>query len=185
MLSFFVVPTSTGYSFSYTSLLGHLITKAETLYGERDKSYTILGVEIMSDEFGEAPQVWYPGNCKHIAIRITSSCLGHLGKSVYQLAHETIHCLFPSGGAHANYLEEGLAVHFALECAKEYSYFPKPSQRYQEAFELVDPILKQDRSFIKKLRERELSLYRISRDLIIELAPDISPETAENLVTKF
>ena len=41
-----------------------MLNLAEAAYGPRDDSYTILGIEFENN----APRIWYPGNCKHIAI---------------------------------------------------------------------------------------------------------------------
>ena len=45
-----------GYTWSHTTTLGDLLFTAERKYGARDKSWTILGIEIC----GLHPQIWYP-----------------------------------------------------------------------------------------------------------------------------
>ena len=37
-------PYDTGYSWTLAAVLGEVILKAEALFGERDTSYTILGI---------------------------------------------------------------------------------------------------------------------------------------------
>jgi len=86
-------PTSCGYSWTITSKLGHILRTAEERYGKRDHSYTILGVEFSQD----GPQIWYPGNCKNIIIQISMNCIDDINRAVFQVAHEAIHCLSPTG----------------------------------------------------------------------------------------
>jgi len=90
-----------GHSWTITSKFGHILRTAEEKYGERDKSYTILGVEFTTYI---KPQIWYPGNCKHVSIQITINCLNDINRAIFQVAHETIHFLCPTGGQNANVL---------------------------------------------------------------------------------
>lgn len=76
-------------------------------------------------------------------------------------------------------------MHFAIQCAAEYDYYPNPSKPYQEALGLVSPIIDRDDDFIKKLRKREASLFRITKEILSDVEPSISPEIAESLIKKF
>src|SRR5688572_16155643 len=105
-------PITGGYSWTVTTKLGHILRTAEAKYGERDKSYTLLGVEFTTEG---GPQIWYPGNCKNIAVQITMECYYDIDRAVFQVAHEVIHCLGPSGRQNANFLEEGLANLFSID----------------------------------------------------------------------
>jgi hypothetical protein len=62
-------PPESGCTFTWTlaSRFGEMLREIEKLYGIRDRSFTILGVEL-----GEGlPQIWFPGNCNHIAIQLS------------------------------------------------------------------------------------------------------------------
>lgn len=76
-----------------------------------DYSYTILGTEFISAE----PQIWYPGGerTKHIVVQLTLSAKDNMYDACYEMAHETIHLLAPTGGKNSNNLEEGVATYFA------------------------------------------------------------------------
>lgn len=63
---------SDGYSWTIISRAGHILRVAESKYGKRDMSYTLLGVEFTSEE---RPQIWFPGNCGNIVIPITEDCV--------------------------------------------------------------------------------------------------------------
>ena len=87
------LPDGSGYTWTLPSLLGDMLCIAEELFGPRDQSYTILGIEIGSDN----PRIWYPGDCKHIIIQLDSSASTDMYQACYQMAHETVHLLSPTG----------------------------------------------------------------------------------------
>ena len=72
-----------GYTWTIASRLGETIHLAEEFFGERDTNYTILGVEFVSSE---QPQIWYPGNRKHIIIQLTKESLLNEFQAFFQLS---------------------------------------------------------------------------------------------------
>ena len=103
------LPDGSGYTWTLASRLGEMLQMAEALFGQRDSSYTILGVEFTVG----IPQIWYPGNCKHIIIQLDQSAATDMLQACYQMAHEIVHLLSPTGGNNANNFEEGVACYFA------------------------------------------------------------------------
>jgi hypothetical protein len=140
-----------GFTWTLASRLGHIIRTAEGLYGERGRSYTILGVEFG----GAVPQVWFPGACGHIIIQITPECAVDMSRACYQMAHEAIHLLSPTGGAHANTFEEGLAAHFSARYVQEHlnANWHAGASPYQAACQLIDQLHAIDPDAIRKLRQ--------------------------------
>ena len=67
-----------------------MLHEAERSFGQRNKDYTILGIELADIK---QPQIWFPGDCRHIIIQLTEDCINAMDKALFQLAHETIHCL--------------------------------------------------------------------------------------------
>ena len=65
-------PIKGGFSYSIASRLGNILNNAEKLFGERNKNYTLLGIELIDRDY---PQIWFPDNCGHIVIQITINCL--------------------------------------------------------------------------------------------------------------
>ena len=61
-------PPGSGCTFTWTlvSRFGEMIRDVEALFGPRDRDYTLLGIEFS----GTIPQIWFPGNCQHIAIQL-------------------------------------------------------------------------------------------------------------------
>ncbi len=80
-----LVPDGKDHTRTLAYQLSKMLHMVEELFGPRDYSYTILGIEFASD----GPQIWYPRNHRHI---INSQ----LPKAYYQMAHETIHLLAPT-----------------------------------------------------------------------------------------
>ena len=144
-------PIPNGHSWTITSKLGHILKTAEEKYGQRDYSYTILGVEFNQDEH---PRIWYPGNCKNVIIQISMNCINDLNRAVFQVAHEAIHCLCPTGSKNANVLEEGLANLFSIEYTKDngHGIWVSNGQNYTDASELVKKLLTIDSEIIKKTK---------------------------------
>jgi hypothetical protein len=178
-------PTSDGHSWTIMTKFGHILRTAEERYGERDKSYTLLGVEITNNG---NPQIWYPGNCRNVCIQITEDCLSDLNRAVFQVAHETIHCLCPTGGQNANVLEEGLANLFSIEYCAENGHgknWTSNKQEYTNASNLVTELLEFDNDIIKKLRAIQPILSLIDKKVILEINPNIPEELADALTEKF
>ncbi len=144
-----------GYTWTLTSRLSDMLYMAEELFGPRDYSYTILGIEFVAD----GPRIWYPGNRKHIIIQLDPSAAMDMSRACYQMAHETIHLLAPSGGQNANNFEEGVACYFAAYyMAKKLN---KPNWQatlpsYKRALELVTPLLNKDIYCVRRIRGRHL-----------------------------
>ena len=97
------------YAWTLTTRLGDMIAEVEKRYGPRDLSWTVLGIEFTPT----GPNLWYPGDRKHIAIQLCSNALQDWGLACYQLAHESVHLLSPTGQKIAPVLEEGLATVFS------------------------------------------------------------------------
>jgi len=160
-----------------------MLRDAQERFGERDQSYTILGFEFC----GDIPQLWYPGNCRHIVIQLTISCLTNLSQACYQLAHECIHLLSPSGGQHANVFEEGLANHFAHRYVQDTFHFDMPVTvpSYQAARSLIEQLLALNSDSVKTIRAKQPTIYRISSGDIRAGCPECARHLADHLAKPF
>ncbi len=180
----FAHKTSDGYSWTLVSRLGFMLRMAEEMYGPRDKDYTILGIEFVGDN----PRLWYPGNCKHVAVQLGEKAMNNLDQACYQLAHECVHLLCPTGGAGANYLEEGLATYNSAHYMK--TQMAQPNWRatlpsYIRAEALVRKIMEADSGSIKRMRQTEFNISAISADLLLSETSAITKEEADFLVSGF
>lgn len=177
------MPIPGGYSWTLTTRLGDMLRKAEHAHGDRDLSYTILGIEFEIN----GPQIWYPGNCKHIAIQLTHDTQTDIRKACYQLAHECIHLLSPVGKEGASTLEEGLATHFAHQYVQDNFSFSMPATipGYEVARNLVDELLSIDSGAVKALRRIEPTISKITAAQMVSSYPSLNPVTAAALEAPF
>lgn len=183
---FTATPTEGGYSWTIISLLGTILKDAEGLYGERDRSFNILGVELCDQE---QPQTWYPGGWngqKDVIIQITKDCENNLKKAIFQVSHEVIHCLCPKPGRHANVLEEGLATLFSTYESNKFGtgYHPG-SLLYISAMEIVEELLSYDETIIKKARMMEPDISLITKEMLLAFHPSIKDDLLEILLKPF
>lgn len=176
----------TGFTWTVVSRVGDMIKKAESLFGDRDKSYTLLGVEVGANDY---PQIWYPGGHSHVIIQISHAAASNMNLACFQLSHEVIHLLSPSGAAAASNLEEGVAVYFSDYYMKRVmndntDYLRGADGKYKKAFEVVRQVLDDPmyKYFIKDLRVHTPSFSKITTDHLI---PVFSKSDANFLVKKF
>lgn len=177
------LPTNNGYSWTLASRLGEMLHRAEQFFGPRDPSYTILGVEFCAG----TPQLWYPGNRRHIVIQLTMECTTDHVRACSQLAHESVHLLAPTGGRNANVLEEGLATYFSELYLHETfaTSLPPELASYVDACSRARQLLAIDPSVIRTLRTKQLAIHLVTVDDILAARPDVPRELAESLVAPF
>lgn len=109
-------------------------------------------------------------------------------QAFYQLAHECVHLLSPTGGNNANNLEEGLAAYNAkyfmrTEMGQPFWNATLPS--YIKAEQLVTKIMEFDVRAIKRMRELQFNISTISAEIILKISTKINQEEAQFLASKF
>lgn len=175
-------PDKTGFTWTLTSILGKFLREAEDRYGIRDRNWTPIGIEFG----GDTPMVWYPGNCKNVSIMLSNSARNDPHQAIFQLAHETIHLLSPTGGRNANVLEEGLATLNSHQASQEWNLGLKSAQAsYLSAEQLVLELLTINPKAVQSARQIEPSLVSFTPDLLISVEPALNPSTATSLCEKF
>lgn len=173
-----------GYSWTLVSRLGHMLQIAEEMYGPRDKDYTILGIEFVGDN----PRLWYPSNCKHVAIQLGQKAMNDNNQACYQLAHECVHLLCPTGGKGASNLEEGLATYnsaYYMETQMGQSNWRSTLPSYARAETLVRKIMEADSGSIKRMRQREFNISAISAELLLSESSAVTADEALFLASSF
>jgi len=110
-----------------------------------------------------------------------------MNKAVFQVAHEAIHCLSPTGRKTANALEEGLANLFAIEYtfSNGNGIWTSGDQKYTDASELVKQLTSIDSEMIKKLRTVQPIISSIDKDLIMRINTNVPEELANNITKTF
>lgn len=180
---------SSGFYWALTSLLSKMIRLAEEKFGPRDMTYTPVGIEFIDRDY---PCICYVGNCKHVAIQLTKNCLSDPAMACFQLAHEAVHLLSPSGGNNGSNLDEGLASHFQIWFMDNYYPWQWPRKiinialpSYLNAKIAVEELLALDPNAIIELRKKQPAIFAITADLILESYPTFNPTTANFLAKKF
>jgi hypothetical protein len=165
--------------------MGDLLRRAQQEFGSRDVSYTPLGVEFTAN----GPYIWYPGDPAdhNVVIRLNSTALTDVPQACYQLAQECIHLLAPTGGSHANYLEEGISIVFARRYINEHFGFSmdQPNPKYSEAAQLVEALLALDPEAVRKVRAVQPSFSQITVANLRDKVPNCSAELAEKVLRTF
>ena len=172
------------YTWTLPSLLGDMLRVAQKLFGERDHAYTLLGVEYC----GDRPRVWCPGNRRDLIVQVGVRCLDEPQRACYQLAHECIHLLGPSGCSGALVIEEGLATWFAqyyLRVRLGNPNWRSTLYSYTVAQRQVEALLKLDRNAIKTLRQEQPTFALFTSDLLLKHYPALGQERAAALVAPF
>lgn len=148
-IGFACLPIVGGWSWTLTTRLGGLLAEAEQRYGPRDLTYTILGVEFG----GDRPGLWYPGDRRHISIRLSDHARDDPKRAYFQLAHEVVHLLAPNGGGGTIVFEEGLATLFSDEMsARAGAGFFSSDPAYVYAKEMVIKVLRMMPDFVTAAR---------------------------------
>jgi hypothetical protein len=178
------LPENNGFTWTLVSRLGAMLQEVEGLYGRRDMSWTPIGVE-----FGpETPQLWFPGNCKNIAIQLAPNAQWDNVLACYQLAHECVHLLAPDGRHGAPVLEEGLATVFSEDyIARNFNRSGLTNlQSYADAATKVRQLLALNPDAIKALRQVEPCFKQMTASTFAAAGLHGAPDSLVNdLLTPF
>ena len=184
-------PIKNGYTWTLASRLGELLGMAEKEYGERDKDWTILGVEFNNQN---RPKNWHPFDPKkkNIIIQLGKKAANNKKQMLFQLSHEVFHALSPTGGKDSNYLEEGLATYFSIKATEEIGVDITPDyiamDRYRKAYDLVESVYKihpNTGQRIADFRKHGNTISGINKKQIMIIFPNITEALASQLVRKF
>lgn len=169
---------------SITYLFGDMILKAEGMFGKRDHTYTLLGIEIYE---GENPCLTRFDNTPIILIQITKECEFNMNQAVFQVSHEVIHCLSPVNFGVASVLEEGLATYFSFYYLQSIniSWNCDIPANYDSAYLLVLQLLSIDDKIILKLRELEPTISNFTAELLLSVNSAIPRQLAQIITQKF
>jgi hypothetical protein len=171
-----------GWTWTLTQRLGELLREIEQRYGERDRHWTILGIEFG----GPRPGIWYPGNCGHVSIRLSDSARNDPQRALYQLAHEAIHLLSPTGGQHAPTIEEGLATIYSANKAQQFGFgIREDRDEYLYARLITQELLNQHPDAIKRLRKRKPSFRDFTPKLLRQTLSNVPEKLATELCEPF
>lgn len=184
-----------------TGRVGPLLDRAEEWAGKRDNDWTFLGVELFGWQKDDAlPHLFFPErNPTHVSIILTQDVTGNWPGAVYELAHEVMHLISPTGKADANCLEEGLCTAFQEDLAWELEkYRGTRRPEYDEPTEDIRKVLAIDPHAIRKIREKYgkgesckkdekplLPMNDIRPEHLLDVCPTLDPDIAKRLCRPF
>ena len=123
------------------------------------------------------PKYGIPGNRQHIIMQLSLSAANNMSQACYQMAHETVHLLAPSGERNANNLEEGVSCYFAAYYMERKLNQPPliPSlPSYERALALIKPRLDEDICCVRRLRENQPSFRDMNKEDISKEFPRLT-----------
>lgn len=181
--------TKEGLTWSFPTITGSILNQIQILFGEKDNQYTFLGIEFEKN----GPLIWYPGSQKNISIILSTTALENYKQAIFQLSHELIHLLSPSGKQNALILEEGLASFFQMEVSTHLNLeFNLNNERYIKAAKLVRSLFEldfktnnQNNNIIKRIRNKKPNIKDITKEDILEELSNVSIDNAERLCSPF
>ena len=172
------------------------LAEIEQLFGPRDNSFTILGIDINQTP-DEPPHLWFPDSgisandaeqrSRHIVIRLGLNALSNPIRARWQLAHECVHLLDPWNpkidGRSTNYLEEGLATWYQNSRVPEAE---SHEGQYAVAESLVGSLMGELSLAVKQIRqEHQVRIGEITPEAIKSYRPELSQETLKKLCRTF
>ena len=175
---------------------GKSLSDLERLFGPRDRSFTLLGIDICNTP-DYLPRLWFPssgvapdapnGRFRYIVIHLGPAVFSSLARARWQLAHECVHLLDPWNekidGRPTNWLEEGLAAWYQNNSVPEAEWH---EGSYAVAEDLVKPLMNTLPDAIKRIRqERQLRIGEISPDILRAYCSGMSKETSWKLCQSF
>jgi hypothetical protein len=177
--------TPNGPSPTLATWTSDILQEIERIYGPRDMEFTLLGVEFHDG----GPCIWYPtAGLKHIVIRLSCSAADDLSRAIYQLAHECVHLLAPSGGARASVLEEGLATWFSADYVKRKLDVPfsAGNENYTRAAQELEKLFEIRQDAVKALRSACPSFHEMSVETFEQAGlSNVPTALRDNLLTPF
>jgi hypothetical protein len=164
-----------------------ILRLAECLCGPRDPRFTIRPYIFHADN----PDVESVTNTD-IRARLPKGSIGQLALTTYNLAHETVHLLYPSKYSTVTILEEGIAESFAMRYVGMW-YIGVPiysmNNKYDEARSIVEKALPRSPNGwlhgIPALRQNQTSLSKITPADLKRVYPDLEDDCIVELLKPF
>jgi hypothetical protein len=168
---------------AYPSVLGVYLHELENLIGPANRQWFLLGIELSES----GPNIFFPTQPKRsIVVQLSADCFHDRRRGLWQLAHEAVHLIAPTGTLQASNLEEGLAAWYADKKSDEYGLgFSSDSGPYARPKRSVHELLDINKNSPQKIFLNFRSFTGINTDDIINVIPCIDSAKAEYLCQNF
>lgn len=152
-------------------------SEIEEFFGPATNQYSVKGVQFSRED--DEPCIFYPTDYPDtVIIRVVGAALTDKDVARFQIAHELVHCLSPSGTQCAKVFEEGMAAWYQQRFSEKYlnGRVGLGNARYKAARKAFMKAYKKDKNFVVKLREVEPEMWKIEKGLLRQLCSKVSDE---------
>lgn len=170
----------------FQSRFQKVLEDAEALYGPRDTSWNVLGLEVL--QVDAAPAVaTSPVAGKNCVLRISEDVNEAEWLMDWQLSHEIVHLLSPPSKEDATIFEEGVASYNQHRIAWQWhGRYHVGFKTHQQAFDLVRPLIEAHPEGVRDLRAANgRRLSPVTSGLIQNHFPCVTAEDAAVLASRF
>ena len=173
---------------SLDSLRDYLLNNLERKVGDRDKLWVLHSTVLFDDV---EPHIFYPARgLPFIRVNLTISTERYPQQRFFQMSHEVVHLLNPSGGLNATNLEEGFAsFNSVVECSDLIPrYVCDISKKYERPYSLLQRIGDDNRvyDFIKKVRSSGFTMQNVTKIFVKKISGSVwNDEEIDFLLSKF
>jgi hypothetical protein len=117
---------------------------------------------------------------------LTDSARTDPAQAIFQLAHEVVHLLAPTGRYETVVFEEGLATLFSNEMAEKHGSLMRADRPdYLDAADLVRRFLTQYPDGVRAIRAQQPSFNKFTLDIVCRICPEIPKWLAEAMCLPF
>ena len=122
-----------------------------------------------------------------MGIRLVAHALEEVDIARYQLAHELVHCLAPTGESSALVVEEGAATRYQQGYSKKHlgGRVWLNSEKYKKALYLYNELTKQQSGAVKRLRRIEPCFFNWTHETFELAGMSFNDEIERQLLTRF
>ena len=173
---------------TFSRVLDNQLAWAEKRFGPRDPRYILWAVE-----FRDPPCLHHRGHAsRSLEIHLSLNALrearqGRSHPAFWQMAHECVHVLSPVRRREVNVLEEGLVCCFQHDYMRDVFGFrgQLSDPRYLRARALTRQLIALDSDAVKRIRQSQPVISRISEEDLRTHCPAIPPDIARELTQHF
>lgn len=174
-----------------------LISLAENFFGPMRSSWKYIGV-VFRDH---PPHLYYAPDTATIQISLSLRAINDEFQRDFQLAHEVCHLLYPSvdpqhpAEPKTNLINEGISTYFSVIVVAAFhgenaaknaiESLETNSPKYFFAFQQVSDLMSKDRDAVKRIRDRQPMINKLSKDDLLASGLTLTDETISALVAVF
>lgn len=140
----------------------------ESMFGPATNEWELKGI-VFKDE-DSSPCIFFPKDTPGaVMIHLTANAVHNIEYAKFQLAHEIVHCLSPSGTSSTNVFEEGMAAWYQQRLAtlELDNRVQLGDKRYAAARILFNRMQKKCKDAVKSLRLIEPNMWKINKATFI------------------